>query len=178
MMVWRASHVGLDLDHCSKRNLLKTLIKAKQFGRVISVRPSRSGYHVWILLSQPRPFWDHVQIRLYLFDDPRRILFDIIRYRAGRLNIVDTLWNKKTDLRPNLRIHGMPELHDPLRDRPLSNGTYFIQLLWNNNGRQLEQFTQEDIDTIADLVKKYLPTPTEPTPDPEPTETTPPTPAA
>jgi len=55
---------------------------------------TRNGIHLKIYLPRKITFWRCIELRSLLHDDPKRIVFDILRYRSGA-KMIDVLWDSK-----------------------------------------------------------------------------------
>ncbi len=61
------------------------------------VHETENGLHVYIWLDRKIPFWNQISMRAYLYDDPDRLEFDIIRYYRKLYTYLNTLFIVKKD---------------------------------------------------------------------------------
>jgi hypothetical protein len=90
--VERRERIGVDLDHPSIFQLLKTFFNAKRLGDVHVYQTGR-GYHLKILRPLPREL--NLHVRAALGDDPQRLQWDEEKLKLGAGELVDTLFNYK-----------------------------------------------------------------------------------
>ena len=85
--------IGLDIDGNDKLFLDKVQRNAAEYGNIQTTK-SKNGNHVKIDLFVPTTLKNSLWIRLYLNDDPMRILFDALRIISGNDNL-NVLWDIK-----------------------------------------------------------------------------------
>lgn len=92
----KINKVGIDLDGKGKKhNLLvdEVAIKACKYG-MIQTKKTRNGHHIKIDLFNSMTLKESLWVRLYLNDDPMRLLFDCMRIISDIDNL-DVLWDLK-----------------------------------------------------------------------------------
>lgn len=85
--------IGIDLDSKDKQKLIKTQKGASFYG-MIQTTSSNHGYHIKVKLHKPVKLKESLWIRLYLHDDPMRLLFDCLRI-VSDIDDLDVLWDIK-----------------------------------------------------------------------------------
>lgn len=91
--------INVDLDCYTTEKKFKNFVDkvknhANNFGVIVHSKPSKNGWHLSIKLEKPVTFWQSIDIRYALNDDPARMFYDIRRYRSGG-KMLDTCFNKK-----------------------------------------------------------------------------------
>ncbi len=92
----KINKIGIDLDGKGKEhNLLveSVSLKACKYG-IIQTKKSKNGTHIKIDLFQSMTLKESLWVRLYLNDDPMRLLFDTMRIISDIDNL-DVLWDIK-----------------------------------------------------------------------------------
>ncbi len=92
----KINKIGIDLDGKGKaHNLLveKVSVKACKYG-YIQTKKSKNGTHIKIDLFQSMSLKESLWVRMYLNDDPMRLLFDCLRIISDIDNL-DVLWDIK-----------------------------------------------------------------------------------
>jgi hypothetical protein len=92
----KINKIGLDYDGKGKKHnefVEKMSSKACEYG-IIQTKKTKNGHHVKIDLFHSRTLKESLWIRLYLNDDPMRLLFDCMRIISDIDNL-DVLWDIK-----------------------------------------------------------------------------------
>lgn len=97
--------IKIDIDYKVKKGQRLWINKrvSELGGIFILDTRTKRGVHYKIKLKRKVPFWRTIEIRSLLHDDPQRIVYDILRYRAGA-QMVDVLFDKKTHIKEIIRI--------------------------------------------------------------------------
>ena len=66
---------------------------------------TKNGVHFEFLSNKLMRFWRTIEIRDYLNDDPKRMIKDVLRYRAGA-KMIDVLFDKKTKIKEVITLEG------------------------------------------------------------------------
>lgn len=92
----KINKIGIDLDGKGKvHNILVETVstKACKYG-YIQTKKTRNGTHIKIDLFQSMSLKESLWVRMYLNDDPMRLLFDCMRIISDIDNL-DVLWDIK-----------------------------------------------------------------------------------
>jgi len=95
-MNWRRRRFGVDLDNCTRVELLRVFFNARYYfpDAEVDVKKTRKGYHLRIYKSHRLE--QNLDVRRALLDDPTRIKFDEMRIMHPELHSwIDTLFQCK-----------------------------------------------------------------------------------
>ena len=90
------SRFGIDIDDHHTATLNKALDKADTIGQPYDLRKTAHGYHFRVQLDSEFDFYEIIEMRLFIGDDYKRIILDMLRYARGERDGLDILWNCKT----------------------------------------------------------------------------------
>ena len=97
--------IKIDIDYKLKRAQKKWIEKEAAKLQPIQIiwKKTKRGIHIKLILTKPVSFWRSIEIRSHLHDDPQRIVYDILRYRAGA-KMIDVLFDKKTHIKEIIQV--------------------------------------------------------------------------
>ena len=93
---WRRRRIGVDLDRCTRLELLRVYFNACYFfpETVVEVKQTRKGFHIRI--HKQHKLEENLDVRRALLDDPVRIKFDEMRMIKPELHSwIDTVFRFK-----------------------------------------------------------------------------------
>ena len=101
MANWSTKTIKIDWDFSPTKDMVNWLY-TKSYSDLraekIMMNYTRHGIHLEIILPHKISFWRSIELRSLFHDDPKRIVFDILRHRAGA-KMIDALWDKKTKIK-------------------------------------------------------------------------------
>lgn len=86
--------IGIDIDSKDPELVWGYFVKMQRIGRVVISQKSKHGYHFRIKLFEGVGWKISMELRMFCGDDPRRILFDILKKWHG-FHMVDILFDQK-----------------------------------------------------------------------------------